>query len=258
VEAVADGVARLADTVRADGFVPELIVCWRDPEYTYRGSETVATALAGNLHVDTKAVEVREEGERRELIDDFSWMRGLSKVLVVDDACYSGATLRGIVGRCLEVEPGADVRCAVLTALDPTRVSHLYYVQQHKTVDLLFPWGWSRSIKRFYDIYGFFGILDRRYVTGETGPWGNLILLAEDFIGAVGLLELAPGANCDQSPRRDQDIFLYVVLGRVKVTIGNSSGYFDRGEYLFVPREVGYSLHSAEGATVLQLASRNR
>lgn len=256
--AVMDGTKRLAGQLRAGGFVPELIVCWRDPEYTYRGSDTVATILSREMDVPKRALEVREEGERREVIDDFSWMQGLSRVLVVDDACYSGSTLNEIARRCSDAEPTAVVRCGVLTALDPGRVPDLYFVHQHQTEELLFPWGWSRSIKSFYDVYSLFGILDRRHVSQESGPWGVLSLVAEDFFGAVGLLELGISARFDQAPRRDQDVLLYVVSGQAEVIIGTHSGYFDRGQYLFIPREVEYSVGSIDGATVLQLASRNR
>jgi hypoxanthine phosphoribosyltransferase/mannose-6-phosphate isomerase-like protein (cupin superfamily) len=257
-EAVREGCKLLAERIKAAGYVPDVIIGWHDPERTYRGSETIADLLAQELGVEARIANMRESGEAREVIEELDWLTDHSNALIVDDAAYSGRTLTVLRDHCLSVKPTLEIRFAVLSALDPVALPDLFYVSTHRTEELLFPWGWSRLIASFYDLYSLFGILDQRFVTDETEGWGRIATVAEDFTGTVRLLTISPSRVVHHEAERESDTFLYVVEGTAEIRIRNQTGTFLENEYIFIPREIEYNIAAERKVVILQLASRAR
>lgn len=255
MEAVEATCRELASQIAADGFCPELIVAWRSDDRTYPGSEIVATLLARDLSAPVHTVNMKEMGEKRIVSSACDWAVGVSSALLVDDACYSGSTLLTLAAAARNTSPNIDVRPAVLTAMTPPALPSLYHVGTHATEELFFPWGWSRLIISFYDVFRLFGINDRRLVIQRQAAWGTAATIADRFTGAIGLLSINPQATCLHEADHDQDTFLYVLTGAITMQIGPKQRELEPGEYIFVPREIGYSLTARSPTLVLQLRS---
>jgi hypoxanthine phosphoribosyltransferase len=259
LESVKEACKLLADKIKQDGYIPDIIIGWHDPEQTYRGSETIASLLAQELGIAARLANIRESGETREVIEQLDWIQDYNKVLIVDDAAYSGRTLTVLRDHCISVKAALEVRFAVLSALAPEVLPGLYYIDRHQTEELLFPWGWSRLIVSFYDLYSLFGILDHRFVIGEPADWGSAATVAHDFAGSVRLLTIDPSGTFHQEAERESDSFLYVIQGRAEITIREQAGTFLEKEYIFIPREIEYDITAVEQKIViLQLGSRAR
>jgi len=258
LESVRQGCKLLADKIKAAGYKPDAIIGWHDPEGTYRGSETIANLLAHELGVEARLASVRESGENRQVIEQLDWLTNYNKILIVDDAAYSGRTLTVLRDHCISVKPSLEVRFAVLSALTPVAIPDLFYVSTHRTEELLFPWGWSRLIVSFYDLYSLFGILDHRFVTHEIEDWGSIATVVEDFTGTVRLLTISSSGVFHHEAERESDSFLYVVEGTAEIRIRNQTGTFIEHEYIFIPREIEYDIAASQKVVILHLASRAR
>ncbi len=258
MDAVEQGARALASKIKGDKFVPDIVLGWRGLDRIYQGSEIVANLLAEYLGAPLRIIDVEEIGETRQVAEDCHWLKGLGKVLIVDDACYSGSTLRAIQEKLKGVNPTVELRFAVLTTLEPDRLPNLYYVTVHNTEELLFPWGWSRLIVGFYDIYKLFGISDRRVVSHEATDWGLTDTIAKEHIGSVRLLTIESRKEMQQEPNGESDIFLYFLSGPAEVHIGDKAATFFPGEYIFIPRGIGYSVSAKDTVQVLELLSGAR
>lgn len=255
MRAVEAGCKALASKIKANSFIPDMIIGWRDRNREYRGSETVADLLSRELEIPLHIIMMQEIRERRQVVEECNWFRGTRKALIVDDACYSGSTLKNIQSTLAKVNLNAETRFAVLTTIDPNKLPDLYYISIHSTEELLFPWGWSRLIVGFYDIYQLFGIPDRHTIWSENTEWGSADTLVRNFSGNVRLLMIEPNKEMWQDPRRELDTFLYFLSGSVDVHIGTETGTFNQDEYLFIPRSIGYSITARDTAKILELLS---
>jgi hypoxanthine phosphoribosyltransferase/mannose-6-phosphate isomerase-like protein (cupin superfamily) len=255
MRAVEDGCKALVSRIKTDNFMPDMVIGWRDRNRDYRGSETVANLLAQELALPLHVILMQEIRERRQVIEECQWFKGANKALIVDDACYSGSTLRSIQGTLASINTQAEIRFAVLTTIDANKLPNLYHVSIHSTEELLFPWGWSRLIVGLYDIYQAFRIPDRHTIWSEDTQWGSIDTLVRNFTGNVRLLTIEPKMEIWEYARREFDTFLYFLSGSVDVHIGNESGTFNKNEYLFIPRFVGYSISAHDNAKILELLS---
>lgn len=258
MDAVEQGCNTLADMIRTDEAIPDVILGWRNSNSSYHGSEIVTNLLARKLGVEAKIIEMEEIGERRQVVDECLWLRGLRRALVVDDACYSGSTLRTIQAKLNWVDSNVELRFAVLSTLDPHCLPNLYHVIVHNTEELLFPWGWSRLIIGFYDVYKAFGISDRRVVLHEVCEWGSTETIARDFLGCVRLITLQSHeypTKMRREPNQKADAFLYFLISSAEVVIGDKSGSFSPGEYIFIPRGIGYVVTARDKVQILELLS---
>ena len=141
---------------------------------------------------------------------------------------------------------------------DPCRLRNLYYVSIHSTEELLFPWGWSRLIVGFYDIYKLFGISDRYTIWHEATGWGTTHTIAKKFTGNVRLLTIEPNREFQQGSNRENDTFLYIVNGSAVIRIGDKGGSFMETQYIFIPRLVGYTVKANSKTVVLELSSGDK
>lgn len=255
MQAVESGCKEVALKVTKDKFAPEVIIGWKDVENKYKGSEIVSNLIAKALKRPCRIINLTEESEKRRVAEDCLWFKNIKSALVVTDASYSGTTFKSIQAKLIDVNPRADIRFAVLSTLDPSQVPNLYYETVHKTEELLFPWGWSRLILGFYDIYKLFGITDRRTVEHEVAGWGNLYTLAKGFVGNVNLISIEANKENQVEANRDFDVFLYVLNGKVRIRVGNKSGIFKKGQYIFIPRTIGYTVSAPNTADILELSS---
>lgn len=255
MDAVEQGCRALASKIKEDNFTPDIILAWENPNSTYHGSEIIAELLAGEIDAPIRIITMQEIGEEREVVDDCQWLKGLRKVLIVDDACYSGNTLSVIQKKLNEVDSTVELHFAVLTTLKPRILPNLYYVRTHNTEELLFPWGWSRLIVKFYDLYKYFGISDRRVVLHEATDWGSTETIDKEFKGSVRLLAIKSNKEIQQEPNREFDAFLYFLSGSAEVHIGEKSGAFLPGEYIFIPRGIGYTVNAKDTVQILELLS---
>ena len=207
------------------------------------------------MGIPFRIIIMKELGEKREVNEDCQWLKGMKKVLIVDDACYSGSTLTSIYKHLGAIDSQIEFRFAVLSTLDPNRLPYLYYITIHNSEELLFPWGWSRLIVGLYDIYKLFGISDRRVVKRETSEWGQTETIAQEHRGPVRLLTIEPAGELIREPSREFDTFLYVINGSNELQINNKKGAFFPGEYIFIPRGIGYCIKSKTKTQVLELPS---
>lgn len=255
MQAVEEGVDRLVTQIDAAGFQPEQVIGWRDAGSAYRGSEVTSELLAKRLKIPFKLIELDEVGERRSVVSDCRWFGGMSRVLVVDDACYSGNTLKSIHRTLLAVEPSTDIRFAVLSKNPRVSIERVYSAAEHSTGELLFPWGWSRHIVGLYDIFRLFGISDRRVVVRDTFSWGTTDVLAKAFVGSIAVQQILKSGVIDRHESDADDVFLYVAGGHVSVSIGSTQGEFSAGEYLFLPRGVGFKIAAITDSTIIRLTT---
>lgn len=71
---------------------------------------------------------------------DIEGLRNHGRILVVDDAVDSGATLRAVLGALRKVVPGADIRSAVLTVTTTNPVVRPDFTIYNNHTLLRFPW----------------------------------------------------------------------------------------------------------------------
>lgn len=167
--------ARLAEQIRASGFVPDVVVCVES------GARLPAALLCGELGVGAVSVRARRMGHALKALAaplvgllPRSWSNALRRfeersgvhargdrrveflsdhdfrgqaVLVVDDAADTGGTLaavkRALIGR--GTDPGS-LRCAVLTATTPPgRAQADYHVLELNSV---LPWSADSAERR--------------------------------------------------------------------------------------------------------------
>lgn len=254
-QAVEESCKLLAAKIRDDKFTPDIIIGWENLETEYPGSQNIAELMSRELKVQQRLIKIQERDECRKVNEDCQWFRNVGRALIVDDACYSGNTLRCIQQKLNKLNPDADIRFAVLSTQDPSRLSGLYYLSTHNTEELLFPWGWSRMIVGFYDIYKMFGILDRYTVWHEDTGWGATHTIAKNFTGNVRLLTIEQGEEFQQVSNRENDTFLYLVSGAAIIRISDKRGLFDASQYIFIPRLVGYIIKANCKTVVLELAA---
>jgi hypoxanthine phosphoribosyltransferase len=146
MQAVEEGCRSLGAAVKRSNFASDIIIGWKNPQTEYQGSQKIAHLLSKELSLTIRLLSIEEVNESRRVVEDCEWFRNIGKVLVVDDACYTGSTLKSIERTLIEINPAADIRFAVLSTQDPHRLKNLYYVSTHSTEELLFPWGWSRLL----------------------------------------------------------------------------------------------------------------
>jgi hypoxanthine phosphoribosyltransferase/mannose-6-phosphate isomerase-like protein (cupin superfamily) len=255
IDSVERGCRNLAAKIKEDNFIPDVVIGWRNPGSTYPGSEIVSNLIAREMSVPLRIINLKEIGEKREVDEDCSWLKGMKKALIVDDACYSGSTLRAIHEYLCSVDSQIELRFAVLSTLDPNRLPHMYYLTIHNTEELLFPWGWSRLIVGLYDIYKLFGISDRRVVLRESREWGQMETIAEEHNGTVRLLTIEAAAELQREANGEFDTFLYIINGSAELYIGDKTGVFFPSEYVFIPRGIGYLIKANVKTQVLELLS---
>lgn len=263
-KAIKEAFASLAEEVRLSGFTPTSILAWTDETRHWNGSLTVAGRLSELLDCEVAVAEIREEGESRAILSRPD-LQGNGMVLVVDDAAFTGRTLRMLRAACLDLAPESSVRTAVLSALDPVCEDVDFAPATHRGKDVLFPWGWARSVDQFYDLLRELGTRDRRWMprtyTGEL----RATELTEGEASFVRLLswssESAPEtedeATLELAGSRQGDHLLYVIREKAEVTIDGATGVFDPGEFIFIPRVVPYSLALRPESEVLSLEFRD-
>ncbi len=255
--AVENGCNTLVSLVQKDNYIPNILIGWKNDEINYKGSETVTNIISKKLGIPFKIINMRETGETREVIDECLWVKGCQNILVIDDACYSGSTLKAIHKKIISIHPKIKIRFAVLSTLKTDTLPDLYFESVHNTEELLFPWGWSRLIVGFYDVYRKFGITDRRVVTRDKHKWGLQDIVDDKFTGSVRVNTIKSKTNVYQNLFADKDTFLYILKGVCDVRIDDKSSQFLPGEYIFIPRGVKFVVNSTKSAQFLELLSGN-
>ncbi|HUV03182.1 MAG TPA: TIR domain-containing protein [Desulfobacteria bacterium] len=181
----------LAEKIRKDGFVPDIIVGWRHADNKkYEGSNVVSELLAKNLKIEKAQIDIKEVGEKRVFLKSYDWASNVSKIIVADDACYTGKTLEAIKRGLLICNQKLEIRFAVLSKKVDYHIKDIYYVFTHDTEDLLFPWGWSRSISKFQEIHELFGISDWRFFNRIENKWGFIDSVCAELLSGVRIFSI--------------------------------------------------------------------
>lgn len=250
----------VAEEIRKDAFAPELVVAWEkttngnaDP---YHGSREVANLLSQYLGLKSpRIVDVEETPRGRRVVTECMWARRRHRILIVDDAAYSGTTLSAIREALYSVNKRLDIRCAVLSKHVECPLREIYYAVAHRSDELLFPWGWSRSMPKLAAVLEGLGMLERHSVTREQIEGADVLSLAKEHVGPVHLWELPAKTKVTLASSRDYDSFLFVLRGRVRFSVGKTSATFVAREYLFVPRMVSCGVSSIGPTKMIELRS---
>lgn len=253
---------KLIENFYAEQFVPDLIVAWTDNTRHWNGSLEVANRLKLEFQCEICEIGIREEGEKRHLtvLPDSI---GTSKVaLIVDDAAFTGGTFKLLKSACQAANPSGIFKTAVLSALDPVCTEVDFHADRHQGTDVLFPWGWARSVDQFYDLLKELGTRDRRWLPREHVDGLDLSEITDQELCSVVLIEnnsaLRDRASASYAvAERLSDDAVYVLRGEIFITVEGVSERFLPGEFLFIPRVVSYSLELAGGASILKTAFRN-
>lgn len=256
IEAVEKGCETLVKKIQNDRFIPEIIIGWKDEEGNYQGSETVMNIISSKIGLKgmkNHIILMREVSERREVSEKCDWFGNTKKALIVDDACYSGSTFKYIKEKLSEISPKADIRFAVLSTKDPDILNNLYFVSTHNSEELLFPWGWSRLIVGFYDLYKLFGITDMHTVRRKETGWGTTATLVENIIGNVKILSIESNKEMHLDSNRRFDSFLYFLNGSADIHVGDKSGSFKKGQYIFIPRLIGFIVKTSSTVSIIDI-----
>jgi hypothetical protein len=262
--AAASAVEKLLGWINRSEFAPQAILAWTDETRHWNGSLEVAARLSSSLTVPVFEASIREEGEGRHIIGLPEELSTVSKVLVVDDAAFTGRTLRLIKDYCASVRDDLDTRGAVLSSLSPAPPGVDFWGETHEGTDVLFPWGWARSVDQFYDLLRKLGTRDRRWMPRQMTKSMLKTCLTEQEASSTFLLENLGGNTAELSKNEadgplgaDSDHVLYVVSGNIEIFIGEAGGCFKEGEFLFVPSVVSYRIMLEPGSKLLRLEFRH-
>lgn len=254
-------IQKLISDLRDASFIPDLIVAWTDNTRHWNGSLEVASRLKTEFDCEICEIGIREEGERRHLTRVPDAILTSKIALIVDDAAFTGGTFRLLKLACAKANPSGLFKTAVLSALDPVCVDVDFYAERHQGTDVLFPWGWARSVDKFYDLLKELGTRDRRWLSREHVHGLDLAEITDQELCSVTLIENR--ATRDQTAasyavaERLSDDAVYVLRGETLITVEGVSERFSPGEFLFIPRVVSYSVELSGGASILRTAFRN-
>lgn len=249
----------LAQKIKDARVRPDRILAWTDETRHWNGSIEVARWLSTRTSIPICEAAVREEGEARHVLNMPQELDAAKSVLIVDDAAFSGSTIRMLREACLQAKPRLSVHSAVLSTLVPPPIGLDFWAVEHSGTDVLFPWGWARSVDQFYDLLKELGSRDRRWMPRLKLDGGVETQLSKDESCSVSLV-----TNYGQIPMkltfneaRSSDHMLYIISGKHSVIVEEVSGEFDSGEFIFIPRSVPYAIGVPTHGELLRLEFRN-
>lgn len=245
----------LAKKIRKSGFNPEIIVGWQHVDNKkYQGSKVISELLAKYLKSKNIQIYIKEEGEKRFVFKSYDWVTNINKIIVADDACYSGKTLEAIKKGLLSGNPNLEIRFAVLSKHVDCHIKDIFYESTHNTEDLLFPWGWSRSIGKFQEIHELFGISDWRFFNRAENKWGYIESVSAELLSGVKLFSIKKKEMINFPSLNNVDRFLFVLSGSIEMCIEDQRGLINQNENVFIPRYVGYEIYSIEETKLLEIS----
>lgn len=262
--AAAKAVEKLLSWINQSAFGPEAILAWTDETRHWNGSLEVAARLSANLSVPVFEASIREEGEGRHIIGLPEELSTVNKVLIVDDAAFTGRTLRLLKDHCTSVREDLETRGAVLSSLSPAAAGVDFWGETHEGTDVLFPWGWARSVDQFYDLLRKLGTRDRRWMPRQATKSMWKTCLTDQEASSTYLLENLGSETVELSKNEadrplgaDSDHVLYVVSGNIDIFIADAGGHFEEGEFLFIPSVVPYRISLEPNSKLLRLEFRH-
>ena len=251
--------SRIASRIRRKPAIPECAVAWSDNTGRHDGSVFVGEALAADLGIPLVVLDVEEVGEMRKVVSDCSFAASFKRILMVDDAAYSGRTLRELGQALKTAAADVEVTAAVLAAKSGSGMPPGLTADTIGDFDdMLFPWGWSRNTRELYDAYALLNIRDRTTVSVERLSGSSLYRLDDEFSGDVSIMDLEGDQSAPGGGSALGDSFLYVLFGAVSVKLGGAQGLLTAGEHLFIPRGIPFQVSAVKrSAKILQLVSKN-